>query len=224
MPDQKYISRMTRLYHFNRLEHAISNIKKKWLKIARWDELNDPFELRNVIPSNISEVRFDDWHNSIANTLGLICFSNKYSNPVMWGHYAANASGVALGFDVLESDELMKVNYSNCFLEPPTKLNDEKFLIALLSTKAKDWEYEDEFRIFQKLAEAKCEFQADTGRFLYFEPFSHSMRLREILLGVDCKADQSTINAMKRYITPRVDIYRTARSKTEFEIIKTERL
>jgi len=221
MSHQKNNPKMTRLYHFNRLEHAISNIKNKWLKVARWDDLNDPFELRNVMPSEVSKVRFDDWRNSTANTLGLLCFSKRYSNPVMWGHYAANASGVALGFDVLESDGLMKVNYCNCFLKPPTKPNDEKFAIALVSTKSIDWDYEDEVRIFQKLSEAKCEFQRDTGKFLYYEPFSTSMKLREILLGVDCKADQSTINAMKRYVTSDVEICRTVLSKNKFEIVKT---
>ena len=225
MPDQKYISRMTRLYHFNTRDHAISNIQKQRLKIARWDDLNDPFELRNVMPSQVTDESFDDWRNRFANTHGLLCFSKRYSNPIMWGHYAANASGVALGFDVPESDGLMKVNYCNCFLKPPTKPNDEEFAIALFSTKAKDWAYEDEVRIMQKLSEAKCEFQRNTGKFLYFEPFSNSMKLREILLGVDCKAEQSTIAAMKRYVTPDVEIHRTVRSKTGFEIIKTaERL
>jgi hypothetical protein len=215
---------MTRLYHFTELEHAISNIQNKWLKIARWDDLNDPFELRNVLPSTFSDERFDVWRNGFAHSYGLLCFSKKYSNPVMWGHYAANASGVVLGFDVPESDELMEVKYCNCFLEPPTKLNDEKFAIALVSTKAEDWRYEDEVRTLQKLSEAKCKFKPAAGKFLYFEPFSTSMKLREILLGVDCKADQSTINAMKRYVTPDVEICRTVRSKDKFEISKTEKL
>ena len=73
----------------------------------------------------------------------------------------------------------------------------------------------------QRLSEARCELHPAAGKFLYFEPFSNSMKLREILLGVDCKADQSTINAMKRYVSPDVEIRQTARSKTKFEIIKT---
>jgi hypothetical protein len=221
MSQQKNNPKMTRLYHFNTRDHAISNIQKQRLKIARWDDLNDPFELRNVMPSKVSDERFDRWRNCFANTYGLLCFSKIYSNPVMWGHYAKNASGLVLGFDIPESDELMRVKYCNCFLEPPTKPDDEKFAISLFSTKAKDWEYEDEVRIFQKLSDAKCEFQTDAGKFLYFEPFSTSMKLREILLGVDCKADQSTINAMKRYVTPDVEICRTVRSKNKFEIVKT---
>jgi hypothetical protein len=221
MSHQKNNPKMTRLYHFNTRDHAISNIQKQRLKIARWDDLNDPFELRNVLPSEVSEESFDKWRNYSANTLGLLCFSKRYSNPIMWGHYAANASGVALGFDVPESDRLMKVNYCNCFLKPPTKPNDEEFAIALVSTKAKDWAYEDEVRIFQNLSDAKCEFQTAAGKYLYFKPFSTSMKLREILLGVDCKADQSTINAMKRYVTPDVEICRTVRSKNKFEIVKT---
>ncbi len=220
MSHQKNNPKMARLYHFNRLEHAISNIKNKWLKIARWDDLNDPFELRNVMPSNVSDERFDNWRNCFANTYGLLCFSKKYSNPVMWAHYAANASGAVLGFDVSEPAQ-WEVNYCDRFLAPMTTPNDEEFVKDFLTTKAEAWRYEDEVRIMQKLSEAKCEFQRNTGKFLYFEPFSNSMKLREILLGVDCKADQSTINAMKRYVTPDVEIYRTARSKTEFEIIKT---
>ena len=222
MSHQKNNPKMTRLYHFNTRDHAISNILKQRLKIARWDDLNDPFELRNVMPSEVSEESFDKWRNYSANTLGLLCFSKRYSNPIMWGHYAANASGVALGFDVPESDGLMKVNYCNCFLKPPTKPNDEEFAIALGSTKAKDWAYEDEVRIFQNLSDAKCEFQTATGKFLYFEPFSTSMKLREILLGVNCKADPSTINAMKRYVASSVEIYKTERSQDKYEIVQGE--
>jgi hypothetical protein len=220
MSHQKNNPKLTRLYHFTELEHAISNIQKKWLKIARWDDLNDPFELRNVLPSQVKEEDFEKWRDVFANEFGLLCFSKKYTNAVMWGHYAANASGVALGFDVLASDQL-EVNYCNCFLAPMTKQNAKQFPQDLVSTKAKDWQYEKEVRIMQKLSDAKCEFQTAAGKFLYFEPFSTSMKLREILLGVDCKADQSTINAMKRYVTPDVEICRTVRSKNKFEIVKT---
>lgn len=212
--------KMTRLYHFNTRDHAISNIQKQRLKIARWDDLNDPFELRNIMPSQVTDESFDDWRNRFANTHGLLCFSKKYSNPVMWGHYAKNASGVVLGFDVLKSDQ-WKVNYCNRFLAPMKVPNDEKFVKDFLTTKAKDWQYEKEVRIMQKLSDAKCEFKTAAGKFLYFEPFSTSMKLREILLGVDCKADQSTINVMKRYVTPGVEICRTVRSKNKFEIVKT---
>jgi hypothetical protein len=223
MSQQKNNPKMTRLYHFNTRDHAISNIQKQRIKIACWDDLNDPFELRNVMPSKVSDESFDKWRNCFANTYGLLCLSKKYSNPVMWGHYAKNASGVVLGFDVLKSDQ-WKVNYSNRFLTPMTVPNDETFVKDFLTTKAEDWRYEKEVRIMQKLSEARCEFESIAGKFLYFEPFSTSMKLREILLGVDCKADQSTINAMKRYVTPDVEICRTVRSKDKFEISKTEKL
>ena len=140
----------------------------------------------------------------------------------MWSRYAANSSGIALGFDFLVSDELRCVNYCNSFLDPPTEPNNEDFPMALISTKAKDWEYEDEVRIFQNLSDAKCEFQTATGKFLYFEPFSTSMKLREILLGVNCKADPSTINAMKRYVASSVEIYKTERSQDKYEIVQGE--
>jgi len=221
MSNQKNNSKMTRLYHFTELEHAISNIQNKWLKIARWDDLNDPFELRNVLPSTFSDERFDVWRNGFAHSYGLLCFSKKYSNPVMWGHYAKNASGVVLGFDVLKDNQL-EVKYRNRFLQSPKPPIRKEFVEAFLSTKAEDWRYEDEVRTLQKLSEAKCKFKPADGKFLYFEPFSTSMKLREILLGVDCKADQSTINAMKRYVTPDVEICRTVRSKDKFKISKTE--
>ena len=219
MSQQKNNPKKTRLYHFTELEHAISNIQKKWLKIARWDDLNDPFELRNVMPSQVKEEDFEKWRDVFANEFGLLCFSKKYTNPVMWGHYAANASGVALGFDVLASDQL-EVNYCNCFLAPMTKQNAKQFPQDLVSTKAKDWRYEDEVRTLQKLSEVKCEYKPAAGKFLYFEPFSRAMKLREILLGVDCKADQSTINAMKRHVSSGVKIYKTERSQDKYEIVK----
>ena len=175
------------------------------------------------MPSQVKKEDFEKWRNGFANAYGLLCFSKKYSNPVMWGQYAADASGVVLGFDISTSDQ-WEVNYCDGFLAPMKMSDDKKFVKDFLTTKAKAWRYEKEVRIMQRLSDARCKFDPVTGKFLYFEPFSKSMKLREILLGVDCKADQSTINAMKRYTTPSVDIRRTARSKTEFKIIKAEKL
>lgn len=38
-----------RAYHFVPADHGIENIKLRHLKIARLDDLNDPFEVRTVI-------------------------------------------------------------------------------------------------------------------------------------------------------------------------------
>ncbi len=92
-----------RLYHFTNAEYGLSNLREKHLKISRIDQLNDPFEFMGADLSNgdlrkeieISKDRYNE-------TMGLLCFSKNWDNPVQWGHYADGHKGLCLGFDVAD--------------------------------------------------------------------------------------------------------------------------
>ena len=221
MPQQDNTSRTTRGYHFTPFEYAISNIKNRRLKIARIDELNDPFEFRNFIYPNDEDGRKKHgWVREWGSQYGILCFSKSYANPTMWGHYAEKAKGLALGFD-LASPFAKEVKYKNQFLELSTDGEKDKRFFAeeLISTKSRDWEYEGELRIFLELRDA--EFDEHSKEFMYFAPFSGEMQLREILLGPECKVDKSDIEQIKRYVNhPEVEVFRTVRANDRFEILK----
>lgn len=101
-----------RVYHFVNQEYGLENIRRKRLKIATINELNDPFELFSIELSDPSVRKsFRKMKNDLAMKQGLLCFSKSWSNPVQWSHYANNHQGICLGFDVPDAF-LCNVNYS----------------------------------------------------------------------------------------------------------------
>lgn len=78
------------------------------------------------------------------------CFSSTLDSPAMWGYYAGNASGAAIGFDAdFSYMELKKVNY---VITPPTfhpvyMLSKGFPYVNLLITKSFHWQHENEYRL-----------------------------------------------------------------------------
>ena len=215
-----------RLYYFTSLEFGISNVQKQRIKISRLLELNDPFEFRNVIsPSTSSRFpgEFECWLTGQNDSKGIICFSKKCSSPLMWGHYADKSKGMVLAFDVLK-DDLFDVKYHSDLLRTPSLPIEPDFACDLVASKAKAWCYEKECRVFISLITAQAEMQAGTGKLLFFEKFSNSMALKEILIGPDCSADRATVNTLKRYAGLLIPIFSTKRASNKFEIKKSEKL
>jgi len=177
-PDRNFV----RAYHLTSAEHGISSISLRRLKVARFSEVNDPFELMalNFHKREIRQLvrRFKDSHNS---KTGLLCFSANWTNPVLWSHYATRHEGICLGFD-LRREKVQEVLYKDKRLPP--ELNDKDPLAIpktlqnlLLLTKSRHYQYEEEFRVFLELSGANRE------QGLYFRPFDKDLRLAEVILG-----------------------------------------
>ena len=71
-----------RLYHFTNAEHGLSDLREKHLKIARIDQLNDPFEFIGADLSN-DDLRkgIEDVKNYYNEIIGMLCFSKNWDNP-----------------------------------------------------------------------------------------------------------------------------------------------
>lgn len=173
-----------RAYHLTSAEHGISSISLRRLKVARFSEVNDPFEL---LALNFHEPRmrrlvrrFKDSHNS---TTGLLCFSANWTDPVLWSHYATRHKGICLGFDLRRANEVQTVLYEQKRLRMKLGPNEDPRSIPkdlqdrLLRTKSSRWEYEQELRKFIDLSKA----QKEQG--LYFWSFDNDLRLKEVILG-----------------------------------------
>jgi hypothetical protein len=101
-----------RVYKFYSQQWGLEAIKNKRLKVSTLDDLNDPFEflapsLRN--PCNREALKrvkrnMNDW-------FGIISFSRKWQNPVLWSHYADSHKGIALGFDITGDNILSEIKY-----------------------------------------------------------------------------------------------------------------
>ena len=170
-----------RVYHLLSRKWAICDLKHRRLKVARLDDLNDPFELRGVRLGNRADRRrFNRWRKRKAAELGLLCFSKSWRNPVLWSHYADEHKGICLGFDVPESC-LYEVKYVPERLQLEQLVPDEVQLQKLLRTKFKDWGYEAEYRRIVRFEETQ---EANN---LHFWPFGSDLKLREVVLGARCK-------------------------------------
>jgi hypothetical protein len=173
-----------RVYHFVNETYGLADIRNRQIKIARINELNDPFEFL-CVESSRADVRaaFLKVKNVLASDTGIVCFSQDWRNPVQWSHYADRHNGLCLGFDIA-NHLLGQVNYVSRRLDPDWNTisrNHEKSLELLqkvLVTKFSHWRYEREYRLFSKL-NPSCE--REDG--LYFQDFSNEMLLSEVIVG-----------------------------------------
>jgi Protein of unknown function (DUF2971) len=160
----------TRAYHLTSVTHALSNLQHRRLKIATFDDLNDPFELWAIAqPNPTLRHGLRRWKEQISRAYSVLCFSKTWDNPVLWSHYADRHRGIALGFDI-NSDIVKEVTYTE--RRPPFRETDESTLHTLLYTKHRDWHYENEVRVYARLEER------DVATALYFADFHLAGQIR----------------------------------------------
>jgi len=80
----------------------------------------------------------------------------------------------------------------------------------LMSTKFKDWKYEQEMRFFVKLSR----LQDEAGKFFY--PFSKKLVLRELILGPKCEIK---IDAVRRLVDKNVTVQKARLAFRKFAVV-----
>jgi hypothetical protein len=212
-----------RLYYFSPAPFALSNLSLGRLKISRFADLNDPFELlaANMVNAQHREA-FSEMKRELNESKGLICFSRAWSNPLLWGHYADKHTGVALGFDV--SDHLVaEVIYADkrvrIEVDRKTKrvLLDEEKVSRLLRTKFLDWKYEDECRLFVQLDPSTRE----SG--MYFQDFSDDLTLTEVILGPRCDLPIERIRSVLKTQYPTAKVAKARMAFKTFRVTEDRR-
>lgn len=183
-----------RLYHFLNEQYGLENIQRRRLKIARINDLNDPFEFAGVSfgDKNLRDA-FRKMKREMNEQRGLLCFSSKWGNPVMWSHYADKHRGLCLCFDVADKS-MGAVSYSGRRLaveleqlESPRNLPAD-YVTKLLFTKYSHWKYESEYRAFVTLAE----MDEDSG--LHFAEFSDRLTLRKVIVGAESSVSRQQLS------------------------------
>ncbi len=100
-----------RAYYFTSADYGLSGIALRRLKVARFSDANDPFELLGVrLRDRKVRKAVKDFKKRCNETTGLLCFSQDWTKPILWSYYAEKHRGVCLGFD-LKSDLVRDVNY-----------------------------------------------------------------------------------------------------------------
>lgn len=215
-PDRDFV----RAYYLTSAEHGISSISLGRLKVARFSEVNDPFELM-ALNSHKSEIRklmtrFKDSQNI---KTGLLCFSKNWTDPMLWSHYADKHKGICLGFDLRRGSEVQEVNYEEERPRMDLDTHEDPHSIPknvqdlLLRTKFGGWKYEEEIRRFVDLSKAKKE------KGLYFLPFDEDLRLKEVILGVRNDFSLEDIRKLTKAMNSVAVVFKTRLEYRGFRIV-----
>jgi hypothetical protein len=217
-----------RLYYMTEAKWAKKILQEQRFKLSRLNELNDPFEFMGACigekkARKIAKVLHDHWHK----TVGILCTGASYKSPVMWAHYGHKHEGVCLGFDFVVNDELSTP--SEVKYEPervkglfdnlgPKNILTEEQLQLLLTTKFKDWEYEREWRLIQKLEER----DADGGHYyLNFEPY---IQIRRVILCARCKETVKDFAALVPPPKQQVEVFKLRGSFNRFAMVRQNQI
>lgn len=134
------------------------------------------------------------------------CLTTKPTDTLMWSHYAENHTGICLEFrcDNAVFSGALKVVYYEAYPLLDLADNDHKTILLPLLAKAKDWAYEDEYRLIaqEESAALNCQSLITKNNFLTLPDDV----LTSIIVG--CVAPQSTRKAV-------VEIVKTSRHRIE---------
>lgn len=211
-----------RVFYFIDERWGIDDIKNSRLKISRITDLNDPFELLNT---DLSEEGYDEHFKAlkieISKGIGILCFSQCWSNPVQWSHYAENHKGLCLGFEIQQEDALNEVTYiEKRYDREFTKrilnnrdINKNNDLEKLITSKYNHWVYEKEFRCLIKL-----ENNTQNNKDPIYQDFDEGMKLMEIIIGAKSNVSHADIKEALGNNLKDVQIFKAKLSLTSFEI------
>lgn len=113
---------------------------------------------RKKIASDIRGINRDDFicqmatgMQDSANRLGVLSLSATCENILLWSHYAASHTGICLKFHASSTSPFFgmaqKVKYKDKYPQIDVLTDPDEQVEGFLLTKAKDWEYEEEWRI-----------------------------------------------------------------------------
>jgi Protein of unknown function (DUF2971) len=212
-----------RVYHLLTAENGMSDISLRRIRISRVRDLNDPFELL-AARADSEELRkgLRSWVEEFDRNKGLLCFSKRWRNPVLWSHYASKHRGMCLGFDV--ADKLLQdVQYTKDRLPiqfvdgTPDKGLEEEFVRDLLYTKYEHWAYEEEARTYVRLDHSTTENGS------YFYSFDSALAVGEVILGPLCEFPIERVRELVHSVYEHVRVIKARLAFKWFDVVADER-
>ena len=181
------------VYKFLTLENGFKALEQKRLKVSLISELNDIFDCIPINGPENEETGLLErrYAQGLVDTFewnyGLLCFSESFCSPLLWGHYTSCAAGLALGFDPAQFALENRIKITYCPERPayrPVKLpmtyeRRQEVFRDCFGVKAEEWRYEDEVRYVQELSKCVPSYG------LYFAPFD-PLSLKQVLIGPRC--------------------------------------
>lgn len=196
------------VYRYMSEQYGLLALQQKEWKIARLFELNDPLDCQPVAlrGGKTLEKPEDEWLlRTVQNQVGILCFSAKIDDPVIWSHYADSHRGIALGYEIGSDNPASAVEYP----EPPEaekrpvvnldviELNNQGDYLGALTdlvvegftTKAASWAYEQEYRQEFLLTGSDCAMKGTH----YFRKYLVE-KLQCVVLGARSRLTNQEIN------------------------------
>lgn len=204
---------MKRVYQLLHEKWAHVNLRHRRMKVTRFNDLNDPFELLAAELSRHEErVRFNRWRRSVSAKFGLLCFSERWENPLLWSHYADRHRGLCLAFDVPDA-ELRSVKYLDRRWTLSDLVPEKSRPGPLFCMKFSDWKYEEECRRIITLADAR----KDGDHF--FWPFGHDLMLRQVIAGPRSKVTKQLLKEVLGDDVKHVELMRARLAFRTFRVV-----
>lgn len=209
-----------RVYYMCAIQYAVSNIALRRIKISRYNDLNDPFELLSVVSTD-SKIRegLARGKKVMHERFGCLCFTKSWSDPVIWAHYADKHYGAALGFDIAD-DLIEPIGYVDERFTLVREPNDSKPKLDAQAAanwmwrKYAGWELENEVR-------ASVPIEPGTQQAgLYFSEFSEQLQLREVILGVRCELPIAEMQRLVSTFQPIVEVAKAGLAQDAFRIVR----
>ncbi|WCJ63830.1 DUF2971 domain-containing protein [Agrobacterium tumefaciens] len=206
------------LYYYTKLQYGLASVRDKRIKISLYDSLNDPFDFLGVATDSRDQRKeLKAIRDELSAKSGIICLSETWKEPLMWGHYADSHKGVCLGFEV-RAGNYEKIDYraarpklSDFGKHSISELSDEdKAQIAC--RKFNHWSYEREWRRIVNLGTADF---VDGNHYLDFDK---NTVLKTILFGSRSGIKKDKIAEIVKH-NPAVKIAITRPANTAFDIV-----
>ncbi|TXI17401.1 MAG: DUF2971 domain-containing protein [Nitrosomonas sp.] len=220
------------VYHFTSSEFALRALRDRRLKIARINELNDPFELCAADFTNPDvQTKLEAFKKQVNEQYGVICFCKNYHDPVLWSHYADSHRGVALVFDIPD-DTAITIDYRprrfKLAIDAVLRRGsfEETDLNQLISTKFSSWKYEKEIRMMCRLHDHFCQIDS-LGKKVYFESLSlesygvDTLKLVGLIRGTRCDLKSADI-ASELLAVDSLPVQNTRMDSASFQIVADE--
>jgi len=191
------------LYRYLDATAALKTIESRSFKVGRLRDFNDPFEWRpgitGIIPEGevVASACMEGFIDDVHKWLGIFCFSDTLTEPVLWSHYADKHRDVAFEVNYLiDPEKLFKMRYTNerpvvdaNRLRNPAGL--DKYLLSrlnlLMTQKSPGWSYEREYRAFVDLVK-----DCDISGGHYFRRIPDDF-LTRVILGFRCSLEEKYV-------------------------------
>jgi hypothetical protein len=201
-------------YKFLNACHGLKSLRERRLKISTLSELNDPFELMPYEATDRNlRTTLRTTRDELGKSYGIVSLSAGWHDPVIWAHYGDKHKGLCLGFKIPDK-KCERVEYvtNRRRLNKVPSLSDAR---SLLYTKFRNWEYEQEIRVWATLNES------DQG--LYFAPFGEMFKLEKVIGGANCSLSKNEIVQALGAMADSTELIKARAGFRKYEIVRDKR-